>query len=117
LHSELCGPYQNGLSHNPERYAAKGVRVDTPYPGLYAGGSDLTVGNSFSGSTVAAWLVANAVCGYNAVDHLFLEKNITTDLKQFLVRPKLYNDGDDDVAVPVHQVVETQAAIAVEEDE
>jgi hypothetical protein len=76
------------------------------------------VGNSFSGSTVAAWLVANAVCGYNAVDHLFLEKNITTDLKQFLVPPKLDdNDGDDDVAVPFHQDVESEAANAVEEDE
>jgi hypothetical protein len=49
---------------------------------------------------------------------LFLEKNITTDLKQFLVPPKLDdNDGDDDVAVPFHQDVESEAANAVEEDE
>jgi hypothetical protein len=99
LHSELCGPFQTGLSHNPERYAAKGIRADTPYPGLYAGGSDLTVGDSFSGATVGAWLVANAVCGYSAVDHLFLEKNISTDLKQFMVIPTALQDGDD-VAVP-----------------
>lgn len=62
------------------------------------GGSDLTVGDSFSGATVGGWLVANAVCGYNAVDHLVLHKNITSDLEQFLEAPKIY-DGED-VAVP-----------------
>jgi len=74
------------------------VRVDTPYPGLYVGGPDLTVGDSFSGSTVAGWLVANSVCGYNSVDHLFLQKNITTDLEQFLEPPVL--SDEEDVAVP-----------------
>jgi len=99
-----------GLSHTPERYAAKGVRVDTPYPGLYAGGSDLTVGDSFSGATVAGWLVANAICGYNSVDHLFLAKNITTDLEQFLDPPVL--SKEEDVAVPY-----TPLKIPVEEDD
>jgi hypothetical protein len=97
-HGEVRGPYQQGLSHNPERYAAKGVRVDTPYPGLYLGGSDLTVGDSISGANVAAWLVANTVCGYSAVDHLFLNKNITTDLEQFLEPPTLTDE--EDLAVP-----------------
>jgi hypothetical protein len=58
----------------------------------------LTVGDSFSGATVGGWLVANAVCGYNVVDHLFLKKNITTDLEQFLKAPALLDE--DDVAVP-----------------
>lgn len=97
-HAEIRGPFYKGLSHSPERYAAKGIRADTPYPGLYAGGSDLTVGDSFSGATVGGWLVANAVCGYNAVDHLFLQKNVTTDLEQFLEAPAL--SDEDDVAVP-----------------
>jgi hypothetical protein len=97
-HSELRGPSVQGLSHNPERYAAKGIRADTPYPGLYMGSSDLTVGDSFSGSIVAGWLAANAVVGYSAVDHLFLEKNITSDLEQFMDLP----DAPDEecVAVP-----------------
>ena len=110
LHAEIRGPFQKGLSHSPERYAAKGVRVDTPYPGLYAGGPDLTVGDSFSGSTVAGWLVANSVCGYNAVDHLFLQKNITTDLEQFLEPPTLADE--EDVAVPF-----SPPAVPLEEDE
>lgn len=97
-HFEVYGPYQKALSHTPERYAAKGIRSDTPYPGLYAGGSDLTIGDSFSGGTVGGWVVANAVCGYSAVDHLFLGKNVTTDLAQFLAAPAL--SDEDDVAVP-----------------
>jgi hypothetical protein len=97
LHSELRGPFQKGLSHTPERYAAKGVRADTPYPCLYVGGSDLTVGDSFSGATIGGWLVANAVCGYSTVDHLFLQKNITSDLEQFLEPPQFTSE---DVAVP-----------------
>jgi hypothetical protein len=98
LHSELRGPFQKGLSHTPERYAAKGVRADTPYPCLYVGGSDLTVGDSFSGATIGGWLVANAVCGYSVIDHLFLQKNITSDLEQFLEPPQL--TSEEDVAVP-----------------
>jgi len=71
------------------------------------GGSDLTVGDSFSGATVGGWLVANAVCGYNAVDHLVLRKNITSDLEQFLAAPML-EDGED-VAVPFTTPVLTEA--------
>ena len=62
------------------------------------GGSDLTVGDSFSGATVAGWMVANAVCGYGAVDYLFLEKDIVTDLEQFLEPPIL--SEEENVAVP-----------------
>ena len=98
MHSEISGPFQKGLSHNQERYVAKGIRADTPYPGLYVGGSDLTVGDSFSGSILGGWLVANALCGYDSIDYLFLQKNITADLQQFLESPQLV---DEDVcAVP-----------------
>lgn len=96
----MQGPFPKGLSHNPERYAAKGIRADTPYPGLYMGGSDLTVGESFSGSIVGSWLVANAVMDYGALDLLFLEKNITSDLERFLEPPIPSEDPDSDVAVP-----------------
>ena len=68
LHTELCGPINRGLSHNPERYAARGVRPVTPYPGLFVGGSDLTIGESFAGSIVGGWLAANAVVGYGSFD-------------------------------------------------
>ena len=96
--SELRGPFVQGLSHNPERYAAKGIRADTPYPGLYMGTPDLTVGDSFSGSIVAGWLAANAVVGYSAVDYLFLDKNITTDLEQFTDHPDIQDQ--ECLAVP-----------------
>ena len=96
----LLGPFTKGLSHNPERYAAKGIRADTPYPGLFVGGSDLTVGDSFSGSIVGAWLAANAVMGYETLDLLFLEKNITSDLERFMDAPGLSADPDAEVAVP-----------------
>merc|ERR1711865_872506 len=81
-HSELVGPLYRGLSHTPQRYAAKGARSDSPYPGLFSGGSDLTVGESLSASIVGGWLVANAVTGYGPLDHLFLQKNITKRKKK-----------------------------------
>lgn len=112
VHQQLRGPYVAGLSNNPERYAAMGIRAASPYPCLYAGGSDLTVGNTFSGGTVGAWLVANAVCGYNAIDHLVLQKNITSDLERFL--PPSYDaddDGDDEhLAVPFAPMEEQDLA-------
>ena len=99
-HEELRGPFPRGLSHNPERYAAKGIRTDTPYPGLFIGGSDLTVGESFSGAIVGGWLAANAVMGYSTLDLLFLEKNITSDLERFLDSPVALADPESVVAVP-----------------
>jgi hypothetical protein len=99
VHSEISGPFQKGLSHNQERYVAKGIRADTPYPGLYVGGSDLTVGDSFSGSILGGWLVANALCGYDSIDYLFLQKNITFDLQQFL-EPPLVDEDTNTTAVP-----------------
>ena len=93
-HSELVGPLYRGLSHTPQRYAAKGVRSDSPYPGLFSGGSDLTVGESLSASIVGGWLVANAVTGYGPLDHLFLQKNITTDILQYLEDPELSEDEE-----------------------
>jgi hypothetical protein len=96
----LSGPYTRGLSHTPERYAAKGVRADTPYPGLFVGGSDLTVGDSFSGSMVGGWLVSNAVIGYGTLDLLFLEKNITSDLGKFMEEQVFPDDAELEVAVP-----------------
>lgn len=100
LHSEISGPFQKGLTHNQERYVAKGIRTDTPYPGLYVGGSDLTIGDSFAGSILGGWLVANALCGYDSVDFLFLQKNITSDLQHFLEPPMLVDDDANVVAVP-----------------
>lgn len=97
MHSEIQGPYNKGLRQNPERYTAKGIRPDTPYPGLFVGGCDLTV-DTFAGSIVAGWLVANSVAKYQAVDHLFLSKNITTDIEQFLEPPII--PEVEDVAVP-----------------
>lgn len=94
----LIGPIRKGLSHTPMRYAAKGIRPKTPYPGLFMGGSDLTVGDSFSGSIVSGWMAANAVLNYSFVDLLYLEKNITTDLIRFLKSPR--KSGEENVAVP-----------------
>jgi len=95
---QLIGPLHRGLSHNPERYVAKGVRPQSQYPGLFAGGSDLTVGESFSASIVGGWLTANAVMGYGAIDYLFLQKNITSDIINFLEEPDGGNEND--IAVP-----------------
>lgn len=101
-HAEVRGPFPAGLSHTPERYVAKGVRADCPYPCLYVGGADLVIGDSFSGETVGSWLVANAVMGYNAIDCLLLQKNITSDLERFLDTP-VYGDEEEDVAVEYHE--------------
>lgn len=95
----MTGPARKGLSHTPLRYAVKGIRPETPYPGLIVGGSDLTVGDSFSGAIVAGWMAANAVIEYSFIDHIYLEKNITNDLKQFLSSPHSEVNGDD-IAVP-----------------
>ncbi|KAG7342300.1 hypothetical protein IV203_007393 [Nitzschia inconspicua] len=94
MHHTMVGPLYRGLSHNPERYAAKGVRPESPYPGLFTGGSDLTVGESFSASIVGGWLAANAVMGYSALDHLFLQKNITSDISRFMEPPESTAEAD-----------------------
>ena len=96
--SKLLGPVRAGLSHNPERFAAKGVRPKTLYPGLYVGGSDLTVGDSLSGSIVGGWLAANAVMDYNFIDYIFLEKHIVSDLA--LLTKNRRRSGEDEIAVP-----------------
>lgn len=98
MHSQLIGPLHRGLSHGPERYAAKGIRPESPYPGLFLGGSDLTVGESFSGSIVGGWMAANAVMGYSSVDFIFLQKNITSDIAQYLEPPDIPDESD--LAVP-----------------
>lgn len=105
-HVQIVGPLQRGLSHNPERYAAKGVRADSMYPGLFVGGSDLTVGESFSGSIVGGWLAANAVMGYSAIDLLFLRKNITSDISEYLEPPEVPDEPD--LAVPYESRVEEE---------
>ena len=83
-----------------------------PYPGLFIGGPDLTVGDSLSGAIVGGWLAANAVMGYSFIDHLYLKKNITSDLEQFIEEPMLAterkNEIVEDLAVPfVKKKVET----------
>lgn len=112
-HSEIRGPFYRGLSHNPERYAAKGVRADTPYPGLYVGGSDLTVGDSFSGSIVGGWLAANAIIGYSPIDLLYLRKNISSDLAQYIPPPSEVND---DLAVPYSPLASEESTFPQDED-
>lgn len=101
-HSELHGPFRAGLSHTPERYAAKGVRPLSPYPGLYMGGTDLTMGSSFSGAIVAGWLVSNAVIGYSFLDQMFLDKDIITDLIQNMETPSTTTNNNEEqhLAVP-----------------
>lgn len=101
LHSELLGPLHRGLSHNPERYAAKGVRPESPYPGLFVGGSDLTV-ESTSGAMVGGWLAANAVTGYTWMDYLFLQKNVTSDIVRHLEPSEVYEN--EDLAVPPFKI-------------
>ena len=101
----VCGPIRAGLTHDPPKFAITGNRPVTSYPGLIMGGSDLTVGDSFSGSIAGAWLAANAVMGYSLIDQLYLRKNITSDLRQFLEEPNMAveRNGEivEDVAVPV----------------
>ena len=97
IHSELRGPLYRGLSHNPERYAAKGVRPVTPYPGLYIGGSDLTVDSS-SGAFMGGWLAANAVMQYSWIDILFLQKTVSSDIVRHLEPPDVLEE--EDLAVP-----------------
>lgn len=93
-----------GLTHDPPKFAIKGNRPITPYPGLVMGGADLTVGDSFSGSIAGSWLAANAVMGYSFIDQLYLRKNITSDLRQFIDEPSMAveRDGEvvEDEAVP-----------------
>jgi hypothetical protein len=96
--AEIRGPYRRGLSHTPVRFAAKGIRAETPYPHLYVGGSDLTVGDSFGSAAVGAWLVSNAVVGYTAIDHFLLQKNLTSDLAEFVEPPAIHDE--EDLAVP-----------------
>ena len=101
---QICGPYRSGLTQDPARFAIKGNRPEMPYPGLFIGGPDLTVGDSLSGAIVGGWLAANAVMGYSFIDHLYLKKNITSDLEQFIEEPMLAterkNEIVEDLAVP-----------------
>eukprot|EP00339_Tiarina_fusa_P023326 CAMPEP_0117034906 /NCGR_PEP_ID=MMETSP0472-20121206/24821_1 /TAXON_ID=693140 ORGANISM="Tiarina fusus, Strain LIS" /NCGR_SAMPLE_ID=MMETSP0472 /ASSEMBLY_ACC=CAM_ASM_000603 /LENGTH=364 /DNA_ID=CAMNT_0004744213 /DNA_START=45 /DNA_END=1139 /DNA_ORIENTATION=- len=114
LHSQLVGPISRGLSHNPERYAAKGIRPETPYPGLFVGGSDLTIGESFSGGIVGGWLTTNAVLGYSSIDYLFLQKNVTSDISMYLEPPDI--PDEEDLAVP-YEVLKTSTPASSERDD
>ena len=96
---EMVGPLYRGLSHTPLRYAAKGVRPESNYPGLFVGGSDLTVGENFSASLVGGWLAANAVAGYQPIDLIYLQKNISSDISAFLELPDIPGEGEEDLAV------------------
>ena len=58
----------------------------------------MTVGESFGGEIVGGWLVANSVVGYSAIDLLFLKKNITSDIADYLELPDIPEEPD--VAVP-----------------
>jgi len=110
----IVGPTREGLSHNPQRFAAKGIKPKTPYPGLFVGGSDLTIGDSFSASMVGSWIVSNAIIGYSFVDHLFLEKNVTSDVSQFMKVPR--NRNDEDIAVPFQVYSSTEDNLNTDEE-
>jgi len=101
--SKIVGPVRMGLSHTPHRYAASGIQPATGYPGLYVGGSDLTIGDSFSASIIGGWMAVNAVIKYNFMDHMVLQKTITSDLAQFLTSPNIADGGVEDIAVPYEQ--------------
>lgn len=104
---QICGPLRSGLVQNPVRFAIKGNRPETTYPGLFIGGADLTVADSTSGALVGGWMAANAIMGYSFIDHLYLKKNITSDLQQFLEEPSLATVRDgavvEDLAVPFNE--------------
>jgi hypothetical protein len=71
-----------GLSHDPNRFAARCVRPSTPFPNLFLGGTDLTLDSS-NGALSSAVLTANAMLGYSAVDIFLLGKSVATDLARF----------------------------------
>lgn len=112
----VVGPMRSGLKHDPPKFAIKGNRPGTSYPGLVIGGADITVGDSFSGSIAGAWLAANTIMGYSFIDQLYLKKNITSDLRQFLDEPGMAveRNGEivEDVAVPFKKVEGTGAKSA-----
>jgi len=62
------------------------------------------VGDSTSGAVVGGWLAANAVVGYSLIDHVYLRKDITSDLRRFLDEPSMETMRGgvvvEDVAVP-----------------
>lgn len=108
LCTQMFGPVRAGLTHCPARFAIKGNRPETTYPGLYVGGADLTVGDSFSASIVGGWMAANAAMGYSFMDHLYLKKNLTSDLEQFMDEPSMATERDgvvvEDIAVPFTEI-------------
>ena len=108
MESKIIGPIKVGLSQTPQRYAAVGVRPTTPYPGLFIGGSDLTVSDSFSASMVGGWMAANAVLGYTTVDYSYLGKDITSDILRFMNCPKNFNQ--EDIAVPYTDLIPLKAS-------
>ena len=63
--------------------------------------------DSTSGALVVGWMAANAIMGYRFINHLYLKKNITSDLQQFLEEPSLATVRDgvvvEDLAVPFNE--------------
>jgi len=118
---QMSGPFRPGSRQDPARFAIKGNRPETTYPGLFVGGSELTIADSFSGDVVAGWLVANAVVGYSLIDHVYLHKNITSDLRQFLDEPSEATERDgvevEDVAVPLVEAAESTSAAESSKEE
>jgi len=63
-------------------------------------GEDLTL-DSFSGTILSAWMAANAILGYDFLDYLFLDKNVTHDIAALLE----YGDHDEEM-LPVDNYIE-----------
>ncbi len=65
--------------------------------------------DSTSGAIVGGWMAANAIIGYSFIDHMYLKKNITTDLQRFLDDPSMATERDgvivEDLAVPYKKIV------------
>merc|ERR1711862_285086 len=101
LQLELHGPIQTGLSQNPERYSAKGIRphpLPNKYPNLYMSGTDLTV-DTLTASIISSWMCVNSIMGYDYIDYTVLKKDVIHDIALF---SREYVDyGEEEELLPI----------------
>ena len=88
-----------GLSHDPNRFAANCVKPGTPFGNLFLGGLDVTY-DSFVGGLAAGYLTANAVLGYTAFDQVVLGKSLVADLVAGVGGSGGHGKGEAEEAVP-----------------
>lgn len=115
---QICGPFRSGLIQNSAKFSINGNRPEMVYPGLFIGGTDLTVADSSSGAVVGGWMAANAILGYSLIDHLYLKKNVTNDLQRFLENPSMSTERDgvivEDLAVPIKRFVSEKGVVTLQ---